>query len=81
MRRIGAPLLFWRLWEETGCAAVVKDRLAGRGFKFDVERAVFVAVLHRLCDALALTLRLLTQPAEGGRKIYALHAPEVDCIS
>ncbi|MBD3624604.1 MAG: IS1634 family transposase [Rhodobacteraceae bacterium] len=48
VRRIGAPLLFGRLWEETGCAAVVKDHLAGRGFEFDVERAVFVAVLHRL---------------------------------
>ena len=48
VRRIGAPLLFGRLWEETGCAAVVKAHLAGRGFEFDVERAVFVAVLHRL---------------------------------
>lgn len=48
VRRIGAPLLFGRLWEETGCAAVLKDQLAGRGFEFDVERAVFVAVLHRL---------------------------------
>ena len=48
VRRIGAPLLFGRLWEETGCAGVVKDHLAGRGFEFDVERAVFVAVLHRL---------------------------------
>ena len=46
--RIGAPLLFGRLWEETGCAAVLKDQLAGRGFAFDIERAVFVAVLHRL---------------------------------
>ena len=48
VRRIGAPLLFGRLWEETGCAAVLKDQVAGRGFAFDVERAVFVAVLHRL---------------------------------
>ena len=48
VRRIGAPLLFGRLWEETGCRAVVSECLAGRGFGFDVERAVFVAVLHRL---------------------------------
>jgi hypothetical protein len=48
VRRIGAPLLFGRLWEETGCAAVLEAQLAGRGFEFDVERAVFVAVLHRL---------------------------------
>ena len=40
-KRIGAPLLFGRLWEETGCRAVVEDLLAGRGFEFPVERAVF----------------------------------------
>ncbi|MBV9002428.1 MAG: IS1634 family transposase [Solirubrobacterales bacterium] len=47
-KRIGAPLLFGRLWEETGCQAVIEDRLAGRGFEFAVERAVFATVLHRL---------------------------------
>ena len=48
VRRIGAPSLFGRLWEEGGCRAVVSELVAGRGFGFDVERAVFVAVLHRL---------------------------------
>lgn len=47
-RRIGAPLLFGRLWEETGCRAAMAQRLAGRGFEFDVERAVFATVLHRI---------------------------------
>src|SRR3954452_3829646 len=47
-RRIGGPLLFGRLWEQPGCAAVIKDLLAGRGFEFDVERAIFATVLHRL---------------------------------
>src|SRR4051794_23033476 len=28
--RIGAPLLFGRLWEETGCRAVIEDLLRGR---------------------------------------------------
>src|SRR3954453_15491789 len=46
--RIGAPLLFGRLWEETGCRAVVEDLLSGRGFEFPVERAVFATVLHRI---------------------------------
>ena len=46
--RIGAPLLFGRLWEETGCRAVIEGLLAGRGFEFAVERAVFATVLHRL---------------------------------
>jgi Transposase DDE domain len=47
-QRIGGPLLFGRLWEKTGCAAVIKDLLAGRSFEFDVERAIFATVLHRL---------------------------------
>jgi hypothetical protein len=47
-RRIGGPLLFERLWQQTGCAAVTKELLAGRGFEFEVERAVFATVLHRL---------------------------------
>jgi len=47
-RRTGGPLLFERLWEQTGCGAVIKDLLAGRGFEFEVERAIFATVLHRL---------------------------------
>src|SRR5262245_45953089 len=47
-RRIGAPLLFGRLWRETGCAAVIDGLLKDRGFEFAVERAVFTSVLHRL---------------------------------
>jgi hypothetical protein len=46
--RIGAPLLFGRLWQETGCQAVIEALLAGRGFEFAVERAVFATVLHRI---------------------------------
>ena len=47
-RRIGGPLLFGRLWERLGIGAVLEDQLAGRQFGFAVERAVFVATLHRL---------------------------------
>jgi transposase len=47
-KRIGAPLLFGRLWEETGCRAVIEDLLSGRGFEFAVERAIFATVLHRI---------------------------------
>jgi hypothetical protein len=50
-RRIGAPLLFGRLWRESGCAAVLEDLLAARGFEFPIERAVFTAVLHRIMVA------------------------------
>lgn len=47
-RRIGAPLVFGRLWEQTGCRAVIEELLAGRGFGYPVERAIFATVLHRL---------------------------------
>jgi hypothetical protein len=47
-KRIGAPLLFGRLWEETGCRAVLEELLATRGFEFPVERVVFASVLHRI---------------------------------
>jgi len=40
--------LFERLWAESGCRAVIADLVADRSFEFAVERAVFVAVLHRL---------------------------------
>lgn len=57
--RIGAPMIFDRLWQQTGCAAVIEQLAAGRGFGFSLERAVFATVLHRLvasgsdraCDA------------------------------
>src|SRR5512139_4058157 len=48
-RRIGAPLIFERLWRETGCAAVIEGLLADRRFQFPVERAIFASVLQRLC--------------------------------
>jgi hypothetical protein len=47
-RRIGAPLVFGRLWQETGCRAVIEGLIGRRGFEFPVERAIFATVLHRL---------------------------------
>lgn len=46
--RIGSPMIFSRLWEETGCKAAIQEALKGRRFSFGVERAIFLAVLHRL---------------------------------
>jgi hypothetical protein len=51
VRRIGPTLVFERLWEETGCRAVIADLAAGRGHKFALERAVFLTVLHRLFES------------------------------
>ena len=47
-RRIGGPLLFGRIWDRLGIGAVLDDLLNERAFEFPVERAVFVATLHRL---------------------------------
>jgi transposase len=47
-RRIGGPILFERLWQESGCRGVLESLLAARRFEFPVERAIFLTVLHRL---------------------------------
>ena len=47
-RRIGPALVFERLWEETGCRAVLEELSGGRKHGFALERAVFLTVLHRL---------------------------------
>src|SRR5689334_18909136 len=41
-RHWAAPLIFEKLWRETGCQAVLQDTLRGRHFEFAVERAVFL---------------------------------------
>jgi len=47
-RKIGPALIFERLWEELRIQRVIKDLLSNRKFDFDVERAIFLTVLHRL---------------------------------
>jgi Transposase DDE domain len=49
-RRIGPALIFQRLWQETGCQRVIEQLLDGRRFECEVERAIFLTVLHRLFD-------------------------------
>jgi hypothetical protein len=41
-------LVFGRLWEQRGIAAVLHELLQARRYEFDVERAVYLTVLHRL---------------------------------
>ena len=48
VRTIGPDLVFGRLWEQTGIAAVLAELLATRRYEFAVERAVYLTVLHRL---------------------------------
>ncbi len=47
-RAIGPVLVFERLWQESKIQSILKRLLAGRKFGFDVERAIFLTVLHRL---------------------------------
>lgn len=47
-KKIGAALIFERLWKELGIKKVIKALVADRKYEFDVERAIFLTVLHRL---------------------------------
>ena len=47
-KKIGPALIFERLYEELGIKKVIKDLLSERNFELDVERAIFLTVLHRL---------------------------------
>jgi hypothetical protein len=49
-RQLGPALAVERLWRETGCGQVIDALVGEREFQFDVERAVFLTVLHRLFD-------------------------------
>jgi hypothetical protein len=48
--RIGPGIICEHLWKELGIGAVIKNILARteRKFEFDVERAIFLTVMHRL---------------------------------
>ena len=47
-KKIGPALVFERLWKELGIRKVIQHHLADRKFEFNVERAIFLTVLHRL---------------------------------
>ena len=46
--KIGPELVFGPLWEASGIAAAVRERVKGRRYGFEVERAVYLTVLHRI---------------------------------
>ena len=51
LTKIGPDLVFGRLWEHSGAAEALRACAAGRRFGFDIERAVYLTVLHRLFAA------------------------------
>ena len=46
--RVGPDLVFGRLWQESGIQSILRELLSKRNFGFEVERAVYLTVLHRL---------------------------------
>ena len=46
--KMGPPKVFGRLWEQLGIKKIIKELLGNRKYEFDVERALFLTVLHRL---------------------------------
>ena len=47
-KKIGPAIICERLWKELEIGKIIRRLLAERKFGFDVERAIFLTVLHRL---------------------------------
>ncbi len=50
-KHIGPTLVFGRLWRDLKLNHILMNHLEGRKFQFDVERAIFSTVLHRLFES------------------------------
>lgn len=48
MKIVGPVLVFERLWKNLGIGDAITKEARKRKYEFDVERAIFVSVLHRL---------------------------------
>jgi hypothetical protein len=48
IRRIGPDSVFARLWKESGIPEVLRSVLKARHYELDVERPIYLTVLHRL---------------------------------
>jgi hypothetical protein len=48
VQRVGPDLVFGRLWESLQLGTILQRALQGRRYEFDVERAVYLTVVHRL---------------------------------
>jgi len=47
-KKIGPAIIFERLWQGLGIGKIIRTLLKDRKYEFDVERAIFLTVLHRL---------------------------------
>src|SRR5512136_419501 len=48
VQRVGPDLVFGRLWEALQLGTILKRALQSRRYEFDVERAIYLTVVHRL---------------------------------
>ena len=51
VQRVGPDLVFGRLWEALQLGTIIKRALESRHYEFDVERAIYLTVIHRLFAA------------------------------
>jgi len=70
VQRVGPDLVFGRLWETLQLGTILKRALEGRRYEFDVERAVYLTVVHRLFDSGS------DRAAERWREAYRLPGTE-----
>ncbi len=48
IQRVGPDLVFSRLWENLHLGTIIQGALQSRRYEFDVERAIYLTVMHRL---------------------------------
>jgi hypothetical protein len=48
LQRVGPDLVFGRLWERVQLPTILRRALESRRYEFDVERAIYLTVIHRL---------------------------------
>ncbi len=79
---IGPALVFKRLWRESGVPKVIQELLAQRKYEFDVERAIFLTVVHRLFDPGSDRAAEVCLPAaRGGRDTASKGPRSCGCIT
>ena len=50
-KSIGPDLVFGRIWKELGIGDIIRQCVQGRRFSFDIERAVYRTVMHRIFES------------------------------
>jgi len=70
VQRVGPDLVFSRLWETLQLGTIIQRALESRRYEFDVERAIYLTVIHRLFAAGS------DRAAERWRQAYRLPGTE-----